>query len=472
MKDNNSSKTPPHNLEAEEAILAAILIDNQSLNPCMEILKSEDFYKQGHRLIYQNMLHLSEKGEPVDLVTLSAALQSRGVLEQAGGASYLSHLVDSIPVPGNVESYAKIVKDKSLLRGLIHVSGEIVTDCFSSDKDVSDVIDQAESKLFAISENRDKKSFTKISNLVVDSYKLIEKLFENKGELTGLDTGFKDFNEKTNGLQPGDLIIVAGRPSMGKTAFALNLAVNAAKHSRAKIAIFSLEMGKEQLVMRMMTSEARINAGDVSKGVLTDRDWPKLSAAADQLSQLDIFIDDQAGLSSYEIRAKCRRLAKERGLDFILIDYLQLMRGSDKASSREQEISEISRSLKALAKELHVPVVALSQLNRSLENRVNKRPLMSDLRESGAIEQDADVIAFIYRDVVYNPETEDQNVAEIIIGKQRNGPIGTTRLSFINSQTRFEDLAFDSAYDNYAPASQGQAATQDYADDDFIIGDR
>lgn len=467
MNTKNPNKLPPQNLDAEQAVLAAVLMDNQAINACMERIKAKDFYKEGHRLIYDQMVTLSEKGEPVDLVTLSSALQNSGRLDQAGGASYLSLLVDGVPVASNIESYVKIIKEKSLLRELISTAGAIATDCYEQEKEINDLIDQAESRLFAISENRSQKSFTQINELVVDGYKLIEELYESKGELTGLDTGFKELNEKTSGLQRGDLIIVAARPSMGKTSFALNLVTNAAQNSNAKVAFFSLEMGKEQLVMRMMTSEARIDATRVRKGELVDQDWPKLSAAADRLSQMGIYIDDKPAQSNYEIRAKCRRLAKDKGLDLVVIDYLQLMRGSDKVNSREQEISEISRSLKALAKELQVPVIALSQLNRSLENRTNKRPIMSDLRESGAIEQDADVIAFIYRDVVYNPESEDQNVAEIIIGKQRNGPIGTTRLSFVNSQTRFEDLEFDSSYDEYeAPMSE------EMDDDEFIIGDR
>lgn len=444
-------------------------MDNHALNLCMDSIKSQDFYKEGHRLIFETMLKLSDRGEPVDLVTLSAALQTGGQLDEAGGASYIAHLVESVPVASNVESYAKIIREKAILRRLITASGEIATDCYTEEKEVNEIVDQAESRLFAIAESKNQKSFTEMRHLVVDSYKLIEQLYETKGQLTGLDTGFKDLNLSTNGFQKGDLIIVAARPSMGKTAFALNLAANAAKGSEARVALFSLEMPKEQLVMRMMTSEAHVDATRVRKGELEDADWPKLMAAADRLSQLGIFIDDKPAQSTYEIRAKCRRLAKDGGLDLVVVDYLQLMRGSDRLNSREQEISEISRSLKALAKELGIPVIALSQLNRSLENRTNKRPIMSDLRESGAIEQDADVISFIYRDVVYNPDTEDQNVAEIIIAKQRNGPIGTVRLSFINSQTRFEDLEFDPSYDEY---SGPEAPGPDMDEDEFIIGDR
>lgn len=452
------SKVPPQSLEAEQAVLASVLMDEHALNLCQEYITPDDFYKEAHRQIYQAMLELSNRSEPVDLVTLGTQLEKKAVLEQVGGAVYLSHLVDSVPVASNVEAYAKLVREKSLLRRLIEVASETVTDCYEAGDDVADVVDRAESRLFAVSDGKSigRRSFAQAKELVVEGYKMIERLYENASHLTGLTWGYKELDEMTGGLQKGDLVIVAGRPSMGKTAFALNTAVNAALYGKATVAIFSLEMSKEALMMRMMTAEARIDAQRIRKGQIHDSDWPKLTKAADALSQQKIFIDDQASLTPFDIRAKARRLKKEHGLDLVMIDYLQLIRSSRNIQSREQEISEISRSLKALAKELHVPVLALSQLNRSVETRDNKRPRMSDLRESGAIEQDADIISFIYRDAVYNPESPDQNIAEIIIGKQRNGPIGTCRLAFINEYTRFEDLSYDpkSGYvppDDYSP---------------------
>ena len=446
-QNDETFMVPPQNLEAEKAILAGILSDNDVMNICSEYLVDEDFYKEAHQQIFKGMIALNAKSEPVDLVTLNAYLDSKKVLERIGGTVYLTELVENTPLAANVESYCKLIAEKAILRKLIHTSGEIVTDCHNLEElSVADIVDKAESKLFAISENKSKKSFTPVKNLVVDSYKLIEKLYENKDQITGVTTGFPHLDDMTGGLQRGDLIIVAGRPSMGKTAFSLNVAQNAAKAGHV-VGVFSLEMSKESLVMRMMTCEAKIDAGRVRKGELYDEDWPKLSEAAEDLSQMKVFIDDQGGQTTFELRAKCRRLKKEHGLDMVLVDYLQLLRSANKTQSREQEISEISRNLKALAKEMNVPVIALSQLNRSLESRQDKRPVMSDLRESGAIEQDADVIAFIYRDVVYNPETPDQNTAEIIIGKQRNGPTGTSKLAFLKQYTKFEPLAYDESSD-------------------------
>jgi replicative DNA helicase len=435
-------------------------MDNDALNVCVEHIKPEDFYKEAHKIVFRSMMELSDRSDPVDLVTIGGYLSDKSLLDQVGGAAYLSYLVDGVPVASNVESYAKLVREKSLVRSLIAASTEIVTDCYNEPGNVSELIDRAESRLFAVSGQREKKGFAAAKDLVYEGYKLIEKLYERQSHLTGLATGFKDMDEMTGGLQKGDLFIIAGRPSMGKTAFALNLAVNAARFSNATVAVYSLEMGKEQLMMRMMTSEARIDAGRIRKGELHDDDWPKLTKAADLLSQQKIFIDDQPAQSTFEIRAKARRLAKEHGLDLVIIDYLQLIRGSGSTYSREQEISEISRSLKALAKEMQVPVIALSQLNRSVETRDDKRPRMSDLRESGAIEQDADVISFVYRDVVYHPDTPDQNVAEIIVGKHRNGAIGKVRLAFLNEYTRFEDLVYD-AYAGGPPGASGFGPGQD-----------
>lgn len=456
------SKVPPQNMEAEQAILASILIDNHALNLCLEHIAPDDFYKEAHKIIFRAMIELGEKNDPTDLVTLNSHLDHQGLLDHVGGTAYLSHLVDGVPTAANVASYAKFVREKSITRQLIQVGTEIVTDCFESGTEANELLDQAESKIFALSEMKSSQGFSPVKDLVKSSYKIIENLFENKSAITGLTTGYSDLDHLTAGLQKGDLIIVAGRPSMGKTAFALNIVENAAKIAKAKVAVFSLEMSKESLVMRMMTSQARIDSMKVRTGDLDESAWPKLLHAADELASMKVFIDDQPAQSTMEIRAKSRRLAKEQGgLDLIVVDYLQLMRSVNNTQNREQEISEISRSLKAIAKELSVPVIALSQLNRSLESRTNKRPMMSDLRESGAIEQDADLIAFIYRDEVYDPNSPDKGVAEVIVGKQRNGSTGTVRLAFLNQYVRFEPLVFDNSY-QYGADPQN-TDTQDFA---------
>ncbi|MBF0103880.1 MAG: replicative DNA helicase [Deltaproteobacteria bacterium] len=450
----NISKVPPQNIEAEQAILASILIDNHALNACLEHITSNDFYKEAHKVIFLAMMELSEKNEPTDLVTLNAHLEKMGLINKVGGSTYLSHIVDTIPTAANVSSYAKLVREKSILRQLIDAGTDIVRDCYSTEHDVNETLDLAESKVFSISEKRTQKGFASLKDLVKSGYKKLEELYENKSDITGLATGFRELDKLTAGLQRSDLIIVAGRPSMGKTAFALNVVENACHKSNAKIAVFSMEMSQESLVMRMLTSQARIDSMRVRTGDLAESDWPRLLSAADKLAHMKVYIDDQPAQTTMDIRAKSRRLAQETGgLDLIMIDYLQLMRSSGKFQSREQEISDITRSLKSLAKELSVPVVALSQLNRSLEGRNNKRPMMSDLRESGAIEQDADIIAFIYRDVVYNPDTPEKNTAEVIVGKQRNGSTGVCRLAFLSQYVRFEDLAFDSEF-KYEPQSE------------------
>ncbi|EKD51085.1 MAG: hypothetical protein ACD_62C00350G0013 [uncultured bacterium] len=441
------SRLPPQNLEAEQAVLASILIDNHALNICLEHIVPDDFYKEAHKIIFRGMLELNEKNEPTDLVTINALLEKKGELDQIGGSAYLSHIVDLIPTAANVASYAKVVREKSILRNLINAGTDIVTECYQSDHDVNDLLDRAENRIFSLSEKKVSKGFSPVKDIVKDTYKQIEHLFEHKGHITGLATGFRELDNLTAGFQKSDLIIVAGRPSMGKTAFAMNVVENACRLNNAKVAVYSLEMSKESLMMRLLTSHARIDASRVRTGNLEEADWPKLLAAAEDLSNYGIYIDDQPAQSTLEVRAKARHLSKTvGGLDLILIDYLQLMQASGNHQSREQEISEISRSLKALAKDLHVPVVAISQLNRSLESRQNKRPMMSDLRESGAIEQDADLIAFVYRDEVYNPDSPDKGIAEVIVGKQRNGAIGTTRLAFINKYVRFEELVYETEY--------------------------
>lgn len=435
-------KVPPQNLEAERAVLGAILMDNETVFTVMEILEPSAFYQPSHRLIFSTMLELSERGEPIDIVTLVNRLRSAGNLDQTGGPDYIPTLADEVPTSAGVANYAKIVREKAVLRNLIETSTEIVQDCFDAPGDVDQLLDDAERRIFAISEERIRSGFLSMKEIVKSSFKTIELLYEKKEHVTGVPTGFADIDELTSGFQPSDLIIIAGRPSMGKTAFCLNVAQYAAMMKKLTVAVFSLEMAKEQLVMRMLCSEARIDAHRLRSGFLGQTDWPKLSTAAGKLADSSIYIDDTPAISSMEMRAKARRLKADKGLDLVIVDYLQLMAGRrGRSDNREQEISEITRSLKALAKELGVPVVALSQLNRGVESRTDKRPILADLRESGAIEQDADVIIFIYRDEVYNKESMEKGIAEIIIGKQRNGPVGTRKLTWLDKYTRFEALA-------------------------------
>jgi replicative DNA helicase len=437
----DTRKVPPQNLEAERAVLGAVLLDNEVVYSVMEILGPEAFYQEGHRIIFNAMLNLNERGEPNDLVTLTNRLRSDGLLEKIGGAAYLPSVADGVPTSAGAAHYARIVKEKSILRDLISTSSEIVEDCFDAPGDVDELIDRAERRIFQISERRIGAGFYSMKEIVKSIFKTIETIYERKEHVTGVPTGFKDIDELTSGLQPSDLIVVAGRPSMGKTALCLNIAQGAAGIHKLPVAIFSLEMAKEQLVTRMLCSEARIDAHRLRSGFLSDTDWPKLTRAAGHLSESPIYIDDSPAISVMEMRAKARRLKADKDLKLIIIDYMQLMRGRARIDSREQEISEISRSLKALAKELAVPVVALSQLNRAVENRQDKRPLLADLRESGAIEQDADVIIFIYRDEFYNKASPEKGVAEIIVGKQRNGPVGTRKLTWLDKYTRFEDMS-------------------------------
>jgi replicative DNA helicase len=440
MADTDIRKVPPQNLEAERAVLGAILMDNETVYTVMEILEPSAFYQPSHRLIFSTMLDLSERGEPIDIVTLTDRLRSAGSLDKAGGPDYIPTLADEVPTSAGVANYAKIVKEKATLRNLIETSSEIVQDCFDAPGDVDQLLDEAERRIFAISEERIRSGFLSMKEIVKSSFKTIESLYEKKEHITGVPSGFADIDELTSGFQSSDLIIIAGRPSMGKTAFCLNVAQYASMQKQLTVAVFSLEMAKEQLVMRMLCSEARIDAHRLRSGFLGQTDWPKLSTAAGRLADAAIYIDDTPALSSMEMRAKTRRLKADKGLDLVIVDYLQLMSSRRRSDSREQEISEISRSLKALAKELGVPVVALSQLNRGVESRMDKRPILADLRESGAIEQDADVIIFIYRDEVYNKESMEKGIAEIIIGKQRNGPVGTRKLTWLDKYTRFEDL--------------------------------
>lgn len=438
-------KVPPQNIEAEQSVLGAILIENSALYKAMEILNANDFYKEAHRRIFLAMIELSEKNEAIDLITLAEYLRRENELDSIGGATYLSMLTNTVPTAANIRYHSKIVHEKSLLRNLINTATEIVSRGYENSQDIEELLDYAENAIFSISEKKIRPSFMPIKDIIKDSFETIERLSEKKELVTGIPTGFSDLDILTTGFQPSDLIIVAGRPSMGKTALCLCMAQHVGIEKGQPVAIFSLEMAKEQIVMRMLCAEARVDSHRLRSGFLGKSDWPRLTTAAGRLSEAPIFIDDTPMTSVLEMKAKARRLKAEHGLNLVIVDYLQLMSGrGDRrkggSDTREQEISEISRSLKALAKELSVPVVALSQLNRAVESRHDRRPLLADLRESGAIEQDADVILFIYREEVYKQTEENKGIAEIIIGKQRNGPVGIVKLAFIDKYTRFENL--------------------------------
>lgn len=437
---NFGARVPPHSIEAEECVLGAILLDNEAAHTALEKLQADDFYRGAHRAVFAAIASLTEQREPVDVITLSQKLRAQGTLEEAGGVEYLSRLSSVVPSAANVGFYAKVVKEMSLRRKVIHEASEIINDAFQEQENVEAFLDTTEQRILGVADYRVTKSFFRVGEIVQDSISLIEKLYDKKELVTGAHTGFDNLDKMTAGFQPSDLIILAARPSMGKTALSLGICQTVGIHHTGNVAFFSLEMSKEQLVLRMLCSEARVDNSKVRTGDLGERDFPKLVNAASLINEAPIFIDDTPSLTINELRAKCRRLHRENPLALVCIDYLQLMRSPAYSHSREQEISDISRSLKALAKELRVPVVALSQLNRSVESRTDKRPVMSDLRESGAIEQDADVIMFIYRDQVYNPETVDKGVAEIIIAKQRNGPTGTARVAFSPEFTRFDNL--------------------------------
>jgi replicative DNA helicase len=440
--DVTSHKLPPQNIEAEQSVLGGILIENDAINKVIEILAPEDFYRDAHRKIYNALINLSARDEPADLITLTNDLRKNDQLDATGGASYIAALIDSVPTAANIEYYAKIVKEKSILRQLIQTSTDIITESYQDRSDVESFLDEAERSIFQISENRVRPSFYPIRDIVKQSFKTLERLYEKKELVTGVPSGFKELDQMTAGFQPSDLIIVAGRPSMGKTAFCLNVLQYAAIEKRTPVAIFSLEMSKEQLVIRMLCSEAHVEGTRLRTGFLSEGDWPRLTIAAGNLSEAPIFVDDTAALSVLELRAKARRLKADQGLGMLIIDYLQLMKGRSRVESRQQEISEISRSLKAVAKELNIPVIAVSQLSRRTEERTGMRPQLSDLRESGAIEQDADLILFLYRDEVYNRSEDNPNrgKAELIIGKQRNGPTGKIDLAFLSKFTTFKDL--------------------------------
>jgi replicative DNA helicase len=436
-----NDRTLPHNLDAEKSVLGAILLRNDAINAAVEILAPEDFYRDAHQLLLEHMIQLSEKGAAIDLVTLAESLSRADALEKVGGPAYISRLIDGVPRSTNVEYYAQIVKEKATLRRLISEASKIAAEAYDADRDASEILDEAERSIFSIADARIGTGFTSLADLVDSALDTVEKLQQFKSLVTGVPTGFYDLDAKTSGMQPSDLVIIAARPSMGKTSFVINMAQNAALEHGKVVGVFSLEMSKEQLFMRMLTSEARVDSQRLRQGMLLERDLPAIAQAAEKLSMAKIFIDDSASIGVLEMRAKARRLKAEHGLDMLIIDYVQLMQGRGRFENRQQELTGISRSLKGLAKELHVPILILSQLSRAPDARSDHRPLLSDLRESGALEQDADVVMFIYREDRYKgPEDEDTGEAEIIIAKQRNGPVGTVKLAFIADYTRFENL--------------------------------
>lgn len=438
--DLSEPRLPPQNLEAEQSVLGAILLENPSMAKAMEILADEDFYRTAHRKIYQAMLDLSEQGEVIDQITLTERLKMKGELESVGGAAYLAELVQAVPTAANIKYHCKVVRDKALLRGLIRTSTEVVTRGYDGTVGVDDLLDFAERSVFSLAQGKIGRAFTPINHIIKDSLDLVDRLSKRKERVTGVPTGFYDIDDLLAGLQPSDLIVVAGRPSMGKTSLALGMAQHAAIHAGAAVGIFSLEMSNAQLVLRMLSSEAHVDSHGLRTGKLQKEDWWRLAEAAGRLEQARIFIDDTGSLTVQQMRGKARRLKAEAGLDLLIVDYLQLMQGRGDAESRQQEISDISRSLKALAKELEVPVMALSQLSRAVENRKPPIPMLADLRESGAIEQDADVVMFIYREDAYDPNSENKGIADILIRKHRNGPTGERKLFFHEKFAKFESL--------------------------------
>jgi replicative DNA helicase len=445
-------KVPPHSVEAEQSVLGSLLIENDAWDRIGDVIREDDFYRFDHRLIFQHIARLIEKSRPADVVTVFESLQSVQRADEVGGLAYLNALAQSVPSAANIRRYAEIVRDRSVLRRLVGVADEIASSAYNPQgKDTAQLLDEAESKVFAIAEDgaRGQAGFQALPDVLGNVVTRIDELYhrDDPSDVTGVPSGFSDLDNMTSGLQPGDLVIVAGRPSMGKTAFSLNIGEHVAVDQGLPVAVFSMEMGANQLALRLLSSVGRLDQQRLRTGRLQTEDWPKLTAGIQRMQDAQLFIDETPALNALELRARARRLARQCGkLGLIIIDYLQLMSATTSGENRATEISEISRSLKALAKELDCPVIALSQLNRSLEQRPNKRPVMSDLRESGAIEQDADVILFIYRDEVYNPDSQDKGSAEIIIGKQRNGPIGTVRMTFLRELTKFENFAGGASY--------------------------
>ena len=435
-------KVPPHDIEAEQAVLGSMLTDKDAVISAIEALKEEDFYRTDNRAIYEAILNLYNRAEPIDIITVKAELESIGKFEQVGGLTYLASLPDKVPTTANAMKYIKIVEEKSTLRNLIKTANEIIELGYDPTEDVEDIMESAEKKIFDIMQNKDKKGYAPIQDILVESFNQLEELYNRKQHITGVPSGFIELDYKTAGFHGSDLVLIAARPAMGKSAFALNIATNAAVRANVPVVIFSLEMSKEQMVNRILCSEAMVDSNKVRTGKIDDDDWIKLADTMGDLSEAPIYIDDTPGISINEIRAKCRKLKLEKNIGLVVIDYLQLVQGSSKraSSSREQEISEISRSLKILAKEINVPVIALSQLSRAPEQRPDHRPMLSDLRESGAIEQDADIVMFLYRDEYYNEDSEDKGQAEVIIAKHRSGSTGTVKLAWLGNFTKFANL--------------------------------
>ena len=434
-------KIPPHDIDAEQAVLGSMLTDKEAVNAAIESLKEDAFYRDDNKIIYQAIVNLYSKSEPIDIITLKDELESMDKFEQVGGFEYLASLPDKVPTTANVQKYIKIVEEKAILRNLIKTANEIIELGYNPTEDVEDIMDGAEKKIFDIMQSKNQKGYSAIKDVLVESFTKLEELYNRKQHITGVPTGFTELDYKTAGLHGSELILVAARPAMGKTAFALNIAANAALRGNAPVAIFSLEMSKDQLVNRILCSEAMVDSNKVRTGKLEEDDWVKLAGAIGPLSETEIYIDDTPGITVMEIRTKCRKLKMEKDIGLVVIDYLQLVQGSNKrGGSREQEISEISRSLKILAKEINVPVIALSQLSRAVEQRPDHRPMLSDLRESGAIEQDADIVMFLYRDDYYNKESEKKDIAEVIIAKQRGGSTGTVELLWMGNYTKFVNL--------------------------------
>ena len=434
-------RIPPHDIEAEQAIIGSMLTDKDAVIAAIEILREQDFYREDNRIIYSAILNLYNRSEPIDIITLKAELKSMGKLEAVGGFEYIVQLPDRVPTTSNVEQYIKIVEEKSMLRALIKTADELITLGYDPTQEVEQVIDTAEKKIFEVMQKKNQKGYSSMKDILIDTFTQLEQLYNQKEMITGVPTGFADLDYRTSGLHNSDLILVAARPAMGKSAFALNIATHAAVRGKVPVAIFSLEMSKEQMANRILCSEAMVDSAKVRTGKIDDEEWGKLAAASGELSEAGIYIDDTPGISVMEIRAKCRKMKLEKNIGLVVIDYLQLVQGSNrKGGSREQEIAEISRSLKILAKEINVPVIALSQLSRAPEQRVDHRPMLSDLRESGSIEQDADIVMFLYRDDYYNEDTDKKNIAEVIIAKHRSGATGTVELLWLGNYTKFANI--------------------------------
>ena len=433
-------KVPPQDIEAEQAVVGSMLTDQDAVVAAIETLKPEDFYREDNKIIYEAILNIYNRAEPIDIITLKSELSSMGKLDAVGGLEYIAQLPDKVPTTSNVDRYIKIVQDKAMLRNLIKTANEIISLGYDQTEDVEDVMDHAEKKIFDVMQRKNQKGYTSIKDILIESFTKLEELYNQKQHVTGVPTGFIELDKKTAGLHGSELILIAARPAMGKSAFALNIGTYAATRANIPVAIFSLEMSKDQIGNRILCSEALVDSNNVRTGELNDEELSKLAEISGELSQAQIFVDDTPGISVMEIRAKCRKLKLEKNIGLVIIDYLQLIQGSGKSSSREQEIAEISRSLKILAKEIEVPVIALSQLSRAVESRPDHRPMLSDLRESGSIEQDADIVMFLYRDDYYNEESEKKNIAEVIIAKQRAGSTGTVELAWLGNYTKFANL--------------------------------